>query len=66
MPPAGKGVDPKLISAVDMRNLCRATLDAVRRFYDNPENLAAYKRWKAEREGALNAEARQFAPQLHP
>lgn len=50
---ASKGVDPKLISVVDMRNLCRATLEAVKRFYEDPENVRRFEEWKARRDKGL-------------
>lgn len=32
----------------DQRNLYRDALEAVKRFYQNPQNLSAYKQWQAE------------------
>ena len=39
-------VDPAKISAADMRVLVSTLLDAVRRFYDVPENRRQYEEWK--------------------
>lgn len=38
--------------AVDTRNLSRDALEAVKRFYQNPKNLSAYKQWKGEQDRA--------------
>lgn len=47
---ANGGIDVSLISEVDMRNLCRATLEAVKRFYEDPENVRRFEEWKARRD----------------
>lgn len=47
MTPAVEGrVDLALIPPVVERNLSRATLEAVKRFFDKPQNLAAFKQWQ--------------------
>jgi len=34
----------------DLDRLCRATLEACRRFYSDPKNVERYEKWKAERD----------------
>lgn len=41
-------IDPKLESYV-VRAAAYWTLQAVERFYEDPENMKAYKKWKKER-----------------
>ena len=36
------------IGTADRRILFSATLDAVKRFYDDPVNIEKYERWKQE------------------
>lgn len=48
MTPAGIDgrVNVALIPSVEERNLSRATLEAVKRFFEVPQNRAAFKRWQ--------------------
>jgi hypothetical protein len=43
-------IDTSKISAVDVRMLGSTTLDAVRRFYDDPENQRQFDEWLKNRE----------------
>lgn len=43
-------IHPEEIPEPVMKQLCRETLKAVRRFYEIPENRAAFEAWKAERD----------------
>lgn len=43
-------IDVSKIPAADMRLLSSTVLDAVKRFYDNPENRRRFEAWKKERE----------------
>lgn len=44
------GIDVNLISAVDVRNVSSTVLESVKRFYENPKNVALFKAWKEEQE----------------
>lgn len=37
------------IGAADRLNLSATFLDGVKRFYEDPANIARYEKWKAER-----------------
>jgi hypothetical protein len=47
-------IDTKLIPKVEARILAATFLDAVLRFYENPENMAGFERWQAERREGKN------------
>ncbi len=40
-------IDPKEIPKIEMKLLCATILDAVIRFYKEPENMAAFQKWHA-------------------
>ena len=40
-------INPKEISPMEMKLLCATILDAVIRFYKEPENMAAFQKWHA-------------------
>ena len=40
-------IDPKEIPNMEMKLLCTTILDAVIRFYEEPENMTAFERWQA-------------------
>ena len=40
-------IDPKKIPDMEMRLLCATILDAVIRFYKEPENVTAFEKWQA-------------------
>ena len=40
-------IDPKNIPNMEMKLLCATILDAVIRFYKEPENMVAFKKWQA-------------------
>ena len=40
-------IDPKEIPNMEMKLLCATILDAVIRFYKEPENMAAFEMWQA-------------------
>lgn len=40
-------IDPKEIPDMEMKLLCATILDAVIRFYKEPENMAAFEEWQA-------------------
>ena len=42
-------IDPKEIPNMEMKLLCATILDAVIRFYKEPENMAAFQKWHAEK-----------------
>ncbi len=43
-------IDTKKIPAAEVRVLCSTLLDAVKRFYDDPENRRQYEAWLKEKE----------------
>ena len=44
-------INPSLIPKMELRILCAAVLEAVLRFYEQPENTAGFERWLNERKG---------------
>ena len=40
-------IDPKENPNMEMKLLCATILDAVIRFYEEPENMAAFQKWQA-------------------
>ena len=40
-------IDPKEIPNMEMKLLCATILDAVIRFYEEHENMAAFEKWHA-------------------
>ena len=40
-------IDPKEIPKIEMKLLCATILDAVIRFYEETENMAAFEKWQA-------------------
>jgi len=49
-------VIPKTIPRVEQKFLCATFLEAVLRFYENPENMAAFEVWRAEKGGSVNGQ----------
>ena len=43
-------IDVSLITARDRKNLSITFLGAVKRFYENPENIRRFEEWKKEQE----------------
>ena len=50
-------IDPKEIPNMEMKLLCATILDAVIRFYEKPENMAAFQKWQAGK-GEIHLEPR--------
>lgn len=44
-------INPNLIPGMEKQLLCATFLEAVIRFYENPENMRAFERWRAEKGG---------------
>lgn len=44
--------DASAIPATDLRLLCSTLLDAVKRFYEGPQNVAMYEKWRSSRNGS--------------
>ena len=44
-------INPKLIPSMEKQLLCATFLEAVIRFYENPDNMRAFERWCAEKGG---------------
>ena len=40
-------INPSLIPGMEKQLLCATFLEAVIRFYENPENMRAFERWRA-------------------
>ena len=49
-------IDGTKISQADMDSLSRALISAVKRFYSDPKNIAAYHAWLQTEEGKKYAE----------
>ncbi len=47
-------INPKEISSMEKKLLCATFLDAVIRFYQNPDNELAFRKWYAEKGGKVN------------
>ncbi len=45
-------IDVSAIPDVELRLLCSTLLDAVKRFYDDPRNVAMYEEWNSKRNGS--------------
>jgi len=43
-------IDISQLSQFQIDSLCRATLDACKRFYSDPKNVERYEKWKAEKD----------------
>ena len=44
-------INPSSIPKIEARVLCAAFLEAVLRFYEDPENVAGFEMWLNERKG---------------
>ena len=44
-------IQPNLIPDMEKQLLCATFLEAVIRFYEDPENMSAFERWRAEKGG---------------
>ena len=44
-------IQPNLIPGMEKQLLCATFLEAVIRFYENPENMSAFERWRVEKGG---------------
>ena len=49
-------VIPKTIPRMEQKLLCATFLDAVLRFYENPENMVAFEAWRAEKGGSVDGQ----------
>ena len=45
-------INPNLIPNMEKQLLCATFLEAVIRFYENPDNMRAFERWRAEKGGS--------------
>ena len=46
-------INPNLIPSMEKQLLCATFLEAVIRFYENPDNMRAFEQWRAEKGGSL-------------
>ena len=51
-------INPNLISSMEKQLLCATFLEAVIRFYENPENMRAFEKWRAEKGGSSHGSER--------
>ena len=51
-------INPNLIPGMEKQLLCATFLEAVIRFYENPENMRAFEKWRAEKGGSLHGSER--------
>ena len=45
-------INPNLIPSMEKQLLCATFLEAVIRFYEDPENMRSFERWCAEKGGS--------------
>lgn len=53
-------IDTTLIPAVEVQVLCATVLDAVNRFYEDPENQKRFQEWQQRRNADKVKEAKQY------
>ena len=51
-------VIPTLIPNMEKQLLCATFLEAVIRFYEDPENMRSFERWRNEKGGSANGPER--------
>ena len=51
-------INPNLIPSMEKQLLCATVLEAVIRFYENPDNMRAFERWRAEKGGISHGSER--------
>ena len=51
-------INPNLIPGMEKQLLCATFLEAVIRFYENPENMRAFERWRVEKGGSSHGSER--------
>ena len=51
-------INPNLIPSMEKQLLCATFLEAVIRFYENPDNMRAFERWHAEKGGSPHGSER--------
>ena len=49
-------INPQEIPRTEQKILCATFLDAVLRFYENPENMAAFEKWCTGKGGSINGQ----------
>ena len=47
-------INPNLIPSMEKQLLCATFLEAVIRFYEDPENMRSFERWRAEKGGSTH------------
>ena len=47
-------INPNLIPGMEKQLLCATFLEAVIRFYEDPENMRSFERWRAEKGGSTH------------
>ena len=51
-------INPNLIPSMEKQLLCATFLEAVIRFYENPDNMRAFEGWHAEKGGSVHGSER--------
>jgi hypothetical protein len=51
-------INLNLIPSMEKQLLCATFLEAVIRFYENPDNMRAFERWRAEKGGSSHGSER--------
>ena len=51
-------INPNLIPRMEKQLLCATFVEAVIRFYENPENMRAFEKWRAEKGGSSHGSER--------
>ena len=51
-------INPNLIPSMEKQLLCATFLEAVIRFYEDPENMRAFEKWRAEKGGSPHGSER--------
>ena len=51
-------INPNLIPGMEKQLLCATFLEAVIRFYEDPNNMRAFKKWHSEKGGSTDGSER--------
>ena len=60
-------IDTSQISAVEVQILSATFLDAVQRFYENPDNIRRFEEWRNKRNGGkVNVRSKSYRRDSRP
>ena len=51
-------INPNLIPGMEKQLLCATFLEAVIRFYEDPNNMQAFEKWRSEKGGSSHGSER--------